>query len=135
MLKIVRGISGSGKSTLAKEIAGEEGFHVEADMFFLDANGVYEFDGSKIRQAHEWCKAEVDAALENGIDTIVSNTFTRFWEVQPYLDLAKKHGVKVEIIAIPLERNFGNIHGVPSEVIEQMKARWESIEGEYIYHG
>ncbi len=51
-LYIVRGIPGSGKSTFAKTLGGQ---HYEADMFFIDENGVYNFDFTKIKDAHQWC--------------------------------------------------------------------------------
>jgi adenylate kinase family enzyme len=49
---IVRGCPGSGKSTFAKTLGG---IHIEADQYFVDADGNYNFDGSKIKNAHAWC--------------------------------------------------------------------------------
>ncbi len=54
-LYIVRGLPGSGKSTFAKFVGDS---FVEADMFFMK-NGKYEFDMSKIRDAHSWCLSTV----------------------------------------------------------------------------
>ena len=44
ILYIVRGIPGSGKSTFAKTLGG---IHIEADQYFVDGDGNYNFDGSK----------------------------------------------------------------------------------------
>jgi len=30
---------------------------------------------------------------------------------------------------LSLTGNYGNIHGVPEEVIERMRKRWEKLEG------
>jgi sensor domain CHASE-containing protein len=53
----------------------------------------------------------------------VSNTFTQKWEVQPYIDMAKNIGAELEIITA--KGNYQNIHGVPDEVIERMKTKWQ----------
>ncbi len=79
-LYIVRGLPGSGKSTFAKFVGDS---FVEADMFFMK-NGKYEFDMSKIRDAHSWCLSTVRAWMQMNADTYglefseiaVSNTFT-----------------------------------------------------------
>lgn len=60
-------------------------------------------------------------------DIIVSNTFTRKWEMQPYLDLAEKYGWTVFVLTC--ENNFGNIHGVGVGIIDNMKRRWENYDG------
>lgn len=113
-LLIIRGLPGSGKSTLAKTLGR---FHVEADMFFVK-NGIYQFDKTKIREAHEWCFNTVCDALRFK-DVVVSNTFTRIWEMQKYLDLPNPKTV------ITVEGNYGNVHGVPPSVVEEMRKRWE----------
>ena len=51
-LILVRGIPGSGKSTFAKSLGGT---HFETDKFFM-VDGEYKFDGTKIKEAHKWCK-------------------------------------------------------------------------------
>jgi adenylylsulfate kinase-like enzyme len=132
MLIIIRGLPGSGKSTLA----GMMSYHLnvkdgkncqvfEADQYFTDANGNYHFDGTKLREAHDSCKERTRAWLtQRGYNVaIVSNTFTQRWEYQPYLDMAKKLDVPVQVIEV--HGNFGNIHGVPPEKIESMRKRWE----------
>ena len=57
-LTLIRGVSGSGKSTFAKTL---NGIHLETDMYFIDpVTGEYNWDGEKIKQAHEWCQDRVD---------------------------------------------------------------------------
>ena len=96
-LFLLRGLPGSGKSTLAKSLGG---FHVEADMFFMK-DGEYRFDGSKLKDAHEWCQNEVNLAMILNHTTgannkiVVSNTFTQEWEMKAYTDLAESYDYNV----------------------------------------
>jgi predicted kinase len=123
VLFIVRGIPGSGKSTFAKTLGGQ---HYEADMFFIDEDGNYKFDGTKIKDAHKWCQSfvETDMVLEYP-KIAVSNTFTQEWEMKPYMDLAKKHGYKVFTIVVENRHGGNNVHDVPEDKIEQMCNRFE----------
>lgn len=121
-LVLIRGLPGSGKSTLAKSMQGY--MHFEADMYFT-RDGEYIFDHSKIKDAHAWCQWWVKDNLSRGYKVVVSNTFTQKWEMQPYLDMAEHLGVPVRIIEA--NGNFQNMHGVPDEAIERMRARWEEI--------
>ena len=58
-LILLRGLPGSGKSTFAKSISNESTGHIESDMFFVK-DGEYKFDGSKIKDAHNWCQDVVE---------------------------------------------------------------------------
>ena len=123
-LYIIRGLPGSGKSTLAKKLmfSFEFGYHIEADMFFIK-NGIYHYDSKKIGEAHEWCQEGAFKALSFDMTVIVSNTFTRRWEIMPYVNMARQLGKTYQIIKT--EGSFKNEHGVPDEVIERMRSRWE----------
>lgn len=124
MLFIVRGLPGSGKSTIAKKLlnAGAASKHFEADMFFV-RDGEYQFDASRIKEAHEWCQKKVRMTLSQGDNVVVSNTFVKQWEVQPYLDICSELGVDYAIIVAT--GIYPNIHGVPDEVIDRMRLNWE----------
>jgi predicted kinase len=121
-ITICRGIPGSGKSTFAKTLGG---IHIEADQYFVDADGNYNFDGSKIKNAHAWCLDRVKTNMATGRDKIVvSNTFTQEWEFQPYLELAKEYGYKTFTIIVENYHGGINQHNVPEDKIEQMKNRF-----------
>ncbi len=130
-LYIVRGLPGSGKSTFANTNFAIRGAkHFEADMYFCRF-GEYEFDSLLIRNAHRWCYESTKTALQKGHDVVVSNTFTRKWEMQEYLDLRNSiEGLQIQIFA--MTDNYGNVHGVPPETIAKMQRRWEPIHGENI---
>ena len=119
---IVRGCPNAGKSTFAKTLGG---IHIEADQYFVDADGNYNFDGSKIKNAHAWCLDKVKTNMTVGSDKIVvSNTFTQEWEFQPYLELAKEYGYKTFTIIVENRHGNTNEHNVPEDKIEQMKNRF-----------
>jgi len=119
---IVRGCPNAGKSTFAKTLGG---IHIEADQYFVDADGNYNFDGSKIKNAHAWCLDNVKTSMAVGRDKIVvSNTFTQEWEFQPYLELAKEYGYKTFTIIVENRHGNTNEHNVPEDKIEQMKNRF-----------
>jgi predicted kinase len=128
-LYLLRGLPGSGKSTLARFVGDA---FVEADMFFLK-NGKYEFDGSKIRDAHAWCQSTVREWMQMNADTYgleyseiaVSNTFTQEWEMEAYYDLAKEFNYKVFSIIVENRHDGVNSHGVPEDKLEAMKSRFE----------
>ena len=124
-LFLLRGLPGSGKSTLAK-LLGK--IHFEADMFFMK-EGVYQFDITKLRDAHQWCQLTVEEYMMNSYEglykrIIVSNTFTMEWEMQPYFDLAEKHGYRVYSLIVENRHGGENVHNVPKEKIEEMARRF-----------
>ncbi len=122
-LILLRGLPGSGKSTAASLFKTRE--HYEADMFFMRGNG-YEFDATKLKEAHEWCKDMVWMAMRRGEPVIVvSNTFTQEWEMEKYYELAKQHDYQVQSLIVENRHGGVNLHGVPEEKLEQMKNRFE----------
>lgn len=122
-LVLIRGIPGSGKSTMARSMIEYE--HYEADMFFTDNNGAYNYDRDKIKDAHEWCQRETFKALASGKRVVVSNTFTRRFEMEPYFEMAKTFGIEPNIIEATGQ--WDSVHNVPKETIEKMRARFEKI--------
>jgi predicted kinase len=126
ILYIVRGIPGSGKSTFAKSLVKKDYCHKEADMYFVDGDGSYNFEPSKIKDAHKWCQEEMDflMRLEHS-PVVVSNTFTQEWEMRPYFELAKTYGYKVFSIVVENRHEGTNEHGVPDEVLTKMRERFE----------
>jgi predicted kinase len=121
-LFLLRGLPGSGKSTLAQSLGG---LHMETDKYFT-YEGKYEFDGSKLKEAHAWCQNAVKVFMENKSKrVVVSNTFTQEWEMTPYFDLATKHGYKVYSLICENRHGGVNEHGVPEDKLEIMKNRFE----------
>lgn len=125
-LIILRGLPGSGKSTYAQVFVKKGYKHFEADMFF-ELDGEYKHDPSRIKEAHKWCQDQVSNAIFAGHNVVVSNTFVKLWEIEPYLNLTG------ETTVVKCVGEYPNIHGVPIEVIKRMKENWQNFKGEFIY--
>jgi len=133
VLYIVRGVPGRGKTTFAKKLVGEDFLVCEADKYFINQeNGKYEFDISKIKDAHKWCQNMVENYMKDSMindqyypEIAVSNTFTQEWEMRPYFELAKTYGYKVFSVIVENRHGGTNQHEVPEEVITKMCERFE----------
>lgn len=126
-LILLRGLPGSGKTTLAKLLVGNKDYcHKEADMYFVDQDGIYKFQPSKIKDAHDWCKKEIEFAMKyDHSPVVVSNTFTQEWEMDSYYELASKYGYRVHSIVVENRHSGVNKHGVPNDKLEMMKNRFQ----------
>ncbi len=121
-LILVRGLPGSGKSTFASILSG---WVLEADMYFMQ-DGVYHFDASKLAEAHEWCRTECLRYMEaEKPKIIISNTFTREWEMKAYRELAEKYGYKVHTVIVENRHGGVNTHNVPDATLGNMLNRFE----------
>lgn len=125
-LYIIRGVSGSGKTTLAQKMAAEKNCrHLEADMWFIRCDdGEYIFDFRELDRAHNWCFNEACVELKEGRDVIVSNTFTRLWEMRNYIDFAIEVGAKIRIITC--RGRYQNVHGLSEGMVNKQVARFQS---------
>lgn len=127
-LVLVRGLPGSGKSTWAKKFAEEHGFeHFENDMYFMH-DGKYEYNPDEIKTAMNWCYTEAYHALAQGKNVVVSNVFVTRKAVKRWEDLAKKVGCEFRIYR--KDKNYGNVHDVPKNVLASMKRAFQDIPGE-----
>lgn len=130
-LILMRGLPGSGKSTFAKMLCNktfknEDVYHLEIDMYFIDpVNGDYNFDVTKLKEAHQWCRDRVEGWMSLGSNVVVSNTFTQEWEMLPYFELGKKYDFKVISLIVENRHNGVSVHDVPIEVIDKMEDRFE----------
>lgn len=100
--------------------------HKEADMYFIDHEGNYKFQPSKIKDAHDWCREEIEFAMKyEHSPVVVSNTFTQEWEMKSYYDLADKYGYRVHSIIVENRHGGVNEHGVPEDKLQVMRDRFE----------
>ena len=124
-LFLIRGIPGSGKSTLARQMANAMQIrYFEADQYFCDENGVYNFNPARLSEAHFWCKEQVHTELQLGKSVIVSNTSTTDAEVIPYQQIAQENHVQFVSIIVENRNNTKSIHNVPEPSIQRMKNRF-----------
>ena len=131
LLVLLRGLPGSGKSSFAKHMWSD--FVIcEADQFFYDSEGNYNFNPSKLKDAHKYCRDKVETFMSDNEknpqfypEIVVSNTFTREWEMDEYFKLAKKYDYQVVSLIVENRHGNKNVHGVPDSKIEEMRNRFE----------
>jgi len=129
-LVLVRGLPGSGKSTYAKSyFVGH--IHLEADMYFTQPDGSYDWAAERLGKAHSWCFETTKIMLNNGYDVVVSNTFTMLKELNPYIELATS--TDTPYIVFRIVSDYQSVHNVPKVVIEKMRSRFEDYEQEVIF--
>ena len=125
-LFLLRGLPGAGKSTVAKLLCNASKGHIEADMYFIDENGNYNFDASKLKEAHEWCRKETAKYMgPHGFETVVvSNTFTQEWEMIPYYNLAMMFDYRVHSLIVENRHGSKSVHDVPEATMGNMLNRF-----------
>jgi len=130
-LLLLRGLPGSGKSTLAGLLTDNV---CESDSYFMVwtdektgqkhrhyYDGVYEFDVTKLAEAHNDCKNLCEDLMKCDQELIVvSNTFTSESELKPYFELAKEYDYNVFSLIVENRHGNKNIHGAPNEIIDEM---------------
>lgn len=120
-LILVRGLPGSGKSTYAKSL---NIFHVEIDMFCM-IDSKYQWDATQGRRRIELCFTAAQYALQAGVDVVVSNTFARKRDIEPYVRLAREFNATLSVCLAT--GGHRSIHPVPEETITRLRESWEDI--------
>lgn len=126
---ILCGCSGSGKSTYSRLFA--DPFIVSADRYFIDAERTYNFDPSKLSEAHAHCLRQYVEALQDTFThhIIVDNTNTSVSEIAPYAALAQAYsyyGWELEIVWVKCDIETAaarNVHGVPAQTVARQADR------------
>lgn len=91
-------------------------------MLFETENG-YRFDPRRLGEAHAWCQANATQMLFAGATPIVANTFTKLWELEPYVAVAT--GLDIPIEVHHCTGQYPNEHGVPEATIQRMIQEYE----------
>jgi len=129
-LILLRGLPGSGKSTLAKIIlqlrSTDEPEVLSADDFFEDKEGDYNFDSSKLKEAHNYCQFRCSERMrQQKARIVVANTFTQEWEMDEYFKMAERYNYRVHTVIVENRHGNENVHGVPEDKLQQMKNRFQ----------
>jgi predicted kinase len=130
-LILLRGLPGSGKSTLGEVIMyypGSTNLNIvlSADDFFTNENGQYNFDPSKLKEAHNDCLLKCAERMKNEfVKIVVANTFTQEWEMEKYFEIAERYKYRVHTIIVENRHGGENVHGVPQDKLIQMKNRFQ----------
>jgi predicted kinase len=128
-LILLRGLPGSGKSTLAKIILqireSDEPEVLSADDFFEDNKGDYNFDPTKLKEAHNYCQFRCSERMrQQKAKIVVANTFTQEWEMDEYFKMAERYNYRVHTVIVENRHGNENVHGVPEDKLQQMKNRF-----------
>jgi tRNA uridine 5-carbamoylmethylation protein Kti12 len=129
-LILLRGLPGSGKTTLGKTIlswfSSTEPDVISADDYFVDEKGNYNFDVTKLKEAHADCQRRCAFKMKNELSRIVvANTFTQKWEMDIYFEMAERYNYMIHTVIVENRHGGKNVHDVPDEKLEQMKNRFE----------
>jgi predicted kinase len=121
-LILIRGVPGAGKSTLAKLLSENGKYpHFEADQFFVDESGDYNFDPSLLHIAHSVCQKNALDAMKSGVEkVIVSNTSISEQHLSVYQEFANELGYHFFSVVVENRNDTKSIHGVPETVRKNM---------------
>jgi predicted kinase len=130
-LILLRGVPGSGKTTLGSVIlrcvGSDQPDVLSADDYFIDSNGNYNFDVTKLKEAHNDCQVRCANKMKNEFSKIVvANTFTQEWEMKIYFDMAERYKYRVHTVIVENRHGGENVHNVPEDKLQQMKDRFET---------
>ena len=94
-LILLRGVPGSGKTTFANVILQQPNNNpqeiLSADDFFEGENGEYNFDPTKLKEAHNYCQFRCSERMrQQKVRIVVANTFTQEWEMDEYFKMAER---------------------------------------------
>ena len=124
---LIRGISGSGKTTAAYALGGSI---IATDDYFYDG-GEYKFDPDMLGAYHAENIKRCENLMQTGGRIVVHNTFSQRWEMEPYIQAAKRAGYRLVVMDLydggctDEQLVKRNSHGVPLAGIRAQRARWE----------
>lgn|GEM_PF-6658461 len=125
-LVLVRGAQGSGKSTFARHLVDTHGFLLLEPDEFYHAGPHYFWDRAWLAIAHQWNRWRTLKALEAGLKVVVAETFYEARFLHPYVAMTPHHAV------YQMTGRFENVHNVPAETVERVRASMEAYPGEII---
>lgn len=142
-LHIIRGLPGAGKTCIAKGLyeyyshketptpSERRSRLIEYDEFWylIGKNEEYQFDESRVWEAHGWFESQVyDAMLRKIHHIVLVNTFITYQEMEPFIALAKMFGYDVQELIVKGPWQSLVEHDVTKERLEEMKKDFEYIE-------
>ncbi|CAG0881872.1 unnamed protein product [Darwinula stevensoni] len=142
VILIMRGLPGSGKSHLTKVITQlyPHATICSADDYY-SLTGMYEFDPSRLKDAHAYSQAKADQECNKGTSVvIIDNTNVTRWEMIPYVKMGNAYKYVVLLIepktpwfkdAEELARR--NTHNVSVDLLKRRLHAWQKMSP--LYYG
>lgn len=134
MCYIMRGLPGSGKSTVVSHLCDPNTIF-STDKYFLNENGVYIFDGTKLGRYHQRNRDDFTTACRTAlISTVaVDNTNIRKKDMEAYINIAEDNNYNISVITVGSSKDAAfqrlcaerNLHGVPLASIQRMGLNFE----------
>lgn len=132
---ILRGLPGTGKDLVAdlltKVYDPNDVVVLSTDQFFIN-EGKYQFDKTKLVEAHKATWEAFKSAISSGTEVIIiNNTNIKKFHYAHYVDYAQRHGYLTSILTIPAndvsdrELATRNIHSVDQGTISKMRKEFE----------
>jgi predicted kinase len=125
-LYLSRGLPECGKTFVANSLSENNLYPVISADDYFELDGEYIFNGSKIKNAHEYSKKTTKKYLEQNISKIfVANTFTTESEMTAYFEMAKIYNYNVICLIVKNRHGNSNVHNVPNEILDKMFNRFK----------
>lgn len=136
---ITMAIPGAGKTTFVEERYKESFYyHCSADKFFINLDGVYEFNPSLLGKAHGQCLKDFIAGCSSATAPVVcDNTNTTIAEVAPYIAVAQAYEMNIKVVHFDCPPEIAakrNQHGVPEEHVKRMHNRLQGTLSNWPRH-
>ena len=137
---VLRGLPGTGKDEIAKYLSQENipggvqlgpAVILSTDQFFIK-DGKYQFDKTKLKEAHEATWEAFKSAISSDSQVIIiNNTNIKKFHYAHYVDYAQRHGYLTSVVIIPAndvsdrELATRNVHSVDQGTISKMRKEFE----------
>ena len=126
-LHIVRGLPGTGKTTFVQDMFPGM-LQLENDQVWITPDGKYEYinEGDPRGRVRDYVHAMVTTAMQQKVNIAVSRVGCSLGSVEELVQLAKTCGYNYKIHLMDPEnlKYFKNVHNVPEEAFESMKAHF-----------
>jgi len=140
-MTIMRGGPGSGKSYYVAQRCFTTGVIptvCSADEFFINDNGVYDFDPKWLGRAHGACLKKCVESMMARLDVIVDNTNSKAEELIPYLALCQAFSyscVVVRVLCNPELAWQRQTHAVPRDKFDDIHTTVRQQQVPKMYRG
>lgn len=118
---ILLGLPGSGKSTWCARNSSPRTVVCSADHYF-NLNGRYQFDPSKLPEAHAACLRAFITSCQLKLSVVVDNTNCSLAQVAPYVVVAQAYGCDTRVLLLEAPDAFERqVHAVPLVSWQRMR--------------